>query len=484
MKKRSKEEIKRILWGRGELKWKLHAGQRVIDEKYSKTTGKLFVADCARQFGKSTWGVDKIVERAIRYPGTQHKYGTAFLTDLEKFIMPTFDYILADCPRKYRPVYKTKGSHYVTPYGSSIDLVGLDRKPNGMRGSKVYTHVLDEAGYISRLKYLYQSVIVPTTTHVPEARIIIFSTQPESPDHDFVEFCDMAELDEAYVKLDIYQNPLLTLEKIDEIALEYAPKDPKLSREERIALGKASTAFRREYLCERIVEENRAIVPEFNEKRHVRPRLEQDPFRKFYFRVESLDTAGSGAHNTGGLFGYYDFLRAKAVVEGEFEIKGSATTTRKINDLVRTKESELGGYENALRWADNNNLILISDLGSEFGLWFNPTTKDELHAMVNKVRLWFQSDRIEIDPNCTRLIRQCKAGIWDSRRLKFSESNIHGHYDLLAALVYFVRNIPESTNPIPTGFGIDFSNQILPNQKRPLSEAAVTLSRVFGSTNG
>lgn len=447
-------------WRQGNLLWKMHKGQWRIELAYLEAKGKLFVADCSRQLGKTTWCVFKAVETALKKPGSRIRCATAFLTDLEQFIMPAFEFVLSDAPKDIAPVYRAQKTEYLFPNGSRIRLVGLDRKPNGLRGNRLDLVILDECGYISRLGYLYRSVLIPATTHVPDAKIIMASTQPETPDHDFVQFCDKAEQEGGYVKLDVYENPLLDEPTIDVLAKECG--------------GRGSTAFKREYLCERIVEEGRAIIPEFNQVFHVKqsPRC---PANKFWHRMESLD---SGVRDmTACLFGYYDFARATLCIEGEFAIVGHEVTTRRIAELVKLKETELGYGNVYMRICDNDNLILVQDLGSEFQLHFAPTNKDELHAMVNKVRLWFGSNRIEISPACKKLIASLRAGIWDERRREFSRSEVHGHYDLIAALVYMVRNVPESENPVPHFFMQDLSNVIFGNPKQ--SGAANTLKKAF-----
>lgn len=432
----------------------MHPGQLRIELAYTKSKGKLFVLDCARQFGKTTWSAIKAIETAIQKPGSRSRCATAFLTDLEQFIVPAFEFVLQDVPSNLAPKYRSQKSEYLFPNGSRIRLVGLDRKPNGLRGNRLDLVILDECGYISRLDYLYRSVLIPATTHVPDAKIIMSSTQPESPDHDFTLFCDKAAYEGSYVKLDVYENPLLDEAQIDQLAKECG--------------GKTSTAFRREYLCERVVEEARALVPEFNEKFHVKQSLHVSVAHKFWHRVASLD---SGVRDqTAALFGYYDFARATLCIEGEFAIKGPEVTTRRIAELTKEQESMLGYDGVYRRSADNDNLILLQDLGTEFGLHFNPTSKDELPAMLNKVRLWFAANRIEIHARCKRLIACLKAGIWNQNRTEFARSEVHGHYDLISALVYMVRNVPESDNPVPHFFNQNLSEVILGND-RPRSAA-------------
>ena len=487
-------EEKEDFWWHGFLSWKLTGdpnsgrfGQLKIEEAFQATAGKLFVGDCSRQLGKSTWAAAKCVELALRKRRARIRYATAFLSDLEQFIVPAFELILEDIPTLLKPVWRAQKSEWYFPTtGSKIRLIGLDRKPNGLRGNKLDLVVLDEAGYISRLSYIYKFVLIPATTHVPDAKIIMISTQPETPDHDFVEFCDKAEIEmkegggSGYVKIDVDENPLLTKEQIDDIAIEFAPSDPFLTREEKVRLGRASTAFRREYLCERVVEEERAIIPEFREKLHVleSPRC---PAFAFWYRLEALD---SGVRDlTACLFGYYDFARAKAVIEDEFAIQGAEVTTKRIAQKVHEKETlhKYGEFKWLRRMADNNNLILIQDLAQEeHKLVFNPTGKDDLHAMVNKVRVWMGSGRIEIHPRCVRLISALKAGIWNNTRSEFGRSKIHGHYDLIASLVYFIRNIPEHQNNVPPYFGSATSDVIYPRGTMGQNRNAETLMKAFG----
>jgi hypothetical protein len=150
------------------------------------------------------------------------------------------------------------------------------------------------------------------------------------------------------------------------------------------------------------------------------------------------------------LFGYYDFNRAKLIVEREHVISGPTMTTPILHKELTAIEKELwDGKEPYKRVADNNNPLLLLDLGSIHNMFFHSTSKDELHAMVNNLRVWIASKRIEIDESCKILIDSLKFGIWNESRTEFGRSKTLGHYDALAALMYMVRNIDEHTNPIP-----------------------------------
>ncbi len=163
-------------WHRHDLSYMLHSGQKVLDLKFEDCVGQLFVANISRQWGKSFWAVSKCVELALSKPKTRIKYATAFQTDLVEFILPTFDAVLTDCPESLKPKYKVQGSKWVFPNGSEIKLVGLDKSPNGLRGNVIDLIVIDEAGFVGNLDYIYSSINIPATLHRPNCRILFIST--------------------------------------------------------------------------------------------------------------------------------------------------------------------------------------------------------------------------------------------------------------------------------------------------------------------
>jgi hypothetical protein len=178
-------DYEREFWERGDLDYKLHGGQDLIESAYQRGSGKLFVVDCSRQLGKSTWAAKKSIEVALGKKNAKIRVGTAFLTDLEQFILPAFEFVLQDCPEHLRPKFNAQKLEYRFSNGSKIRLVGLDRKPNGLRGNRLDLVILDESGYIARLGYIYKFVLIPATTHVPTARIVMLSTQPETNSWSF-----------------------------------------------------------------------------------------------------------------------------------------------------------------------------------------------------------------------------------------------------------------------------------------------------------
>ncbi len=410
--------------------------------------GALLVFNISRQWGKTYFGVCTALEEALKNPGSRIRIGAAFESDLTEFIEPAFEQALKTCPEHLQPKYNQQKKRFVFPNGpnalrpfiggSTIKLVGLDKKPNGLRGNTIDLIILDEAGFISRLNYLYDSVIVPLTTHRPNARVLLLSTPPESPDHEFWDFVDKAKLDGTYAEFTIDQNPMLNHDDV--------------ARLEKKLGGRETSAFQREYLCKRVVETERAIIPEWKSEMALDFDPTEDPLYVFWHKYEALDI-GVQVDKTICLFAYYNFEQSRLYIIDEVDVSGSLTTTDRIESKILDKEKEwLWGLSHPLyrRVSDNTHPLLINDLSQRAGgLVFLQTDKEKLHEMVGKVRVWVRQDRLRVHTRCKQMLGCITSGIWNKTRTEFERSKVFGHYDALAALVYLIRNTDEWTNPIP-----------------------------------
>ncbi len=403
---------------------------------YEETPGGVLVFNISRQWGKTFFSVVKAITTAIKHPGSRVRIGAAFESDLTEFIEPAFEFALASCPEVLKPRYLQQKKRYLFPNRSTIKLVGLDKKPNGLRGNTIDLIILDEAGFIRRLNYLYDSVIVPLTTHRPNARILIQSTPPESPDHEFWDFVDKAKLEGTYAEFTIDDNPMLTPADIDRL--------------ERKLGGRESTAFRREYLCERIVEYERAIVPEWKAEYEIDLDPNTDQRYQFWHKYQFMDI-GVQVDKTVCLFGYYNFAEACLYIMDEIDFSGSKTTTDLIAKRLTEKEKEIGYESTYRRIADNSHPLLLNDLSAK-GIHFAPTTKEKLHEMVGELRVWVKAGRVKVHKRCKQTIGCLNSGIWNDKRSEFERSKTFGHFDAVAALIYGVRNVDVWSNPVPQWF--------------------------------
>lgn len=449
-------------WRRGDLSYLFHSGQRVLDKHYrdSAPRGKLIVANIARQFGKTAFGVIKSIEAALRIPKAQIRVGTAFLSDLVKFIEPAFDKFLEDCPEDLKPVYNKSEHSYRFPNGSVTYLVGIDKNPNGLRGATLDFAFLDECGFIDSLalKTIYVSVLLPATLHRPNAKIFMASTPPEEPGHQFIDYMRLAVSKGAYIEMDVFKNPMLTQKQIEEICAEVGGPD--------------SAAWKREFLCQPVIDLERLIIPEW--KQSYVQEVEPDPtYHHLWHRYVALDIGM--VDWTALLFGYYNFKTATLVIEDEYQIKGKDLTSQVLAEAVRAKEKELWGSLKVFRRiADNNNLILLNDMSTAHNVHFAPTTKDNLHAMVSEVREFVNAGRLLVNPRCWRLLACLQYGLWDAKRKGFARQNEEvGHNDALAALVYMIRNLSQNSNPIPAGYGYTYDKAFIGRIDRDSNNAKV-----------
>lgn len=156
--------------------------------------------------------------------------------------------------------------------------------------------------------------------------------------------------------------------------------------------------------------------------------------------------------NTGILFGYYDFAAGKIVIEDEILL--NKTTSGDIVNLCKAKELELWGKDKEVKHrVVDGNAMQIADFNSMHRFKCYGPEKTDLIANVNRVRIDINDRRMFIHPRCSNLIAQVKHATWDKSKTKFSRSSDAGHWDLVAALIYFIKHIDRVTNPIPPGLG-------------------------------
>jgi hypothetical protein len=457
-------------WSLGYLEWKLRDYQRPV---YHEIWRWIMDPECrsgcaniSRRWGKSTVFNLVVTEFAQRVPGANIRFGAPTGQMLKDFTLPIMKDILRDCPKQRRPRWMSKDKTFLFPNGSIYKLAGLnDGHADDLRGTKCHLGGVDEAGFVDDLNYAIRSVLMPQTLDTG-GTLLVSSTPPRSMAHPYVEFATKCAEKGAYIRRDIHST-------------DYSKKLIDSYAEE--AGGYGSTDWRREYLAEFVTDSNLAIVPEWDDKYIRAP--EQPGLYRYYHKYTAMDIGVRDL--TAGLHAYYDYLHAKLIVEAEFTISGRQMTTPMIAALVKDGEKKIWG-DNPLvyrRVADNNNLQLINDLNILHSLGFYGTSKDELPAMVNKLRVWIKSGRLIVSPKCEKLIGCLQGGIWKSDEAvgkEFGRIPKYGHFDHLAALIYLVRNVDEFSNPVPAGIGLDPQKQfILPGALDRASDTAKAVKEIF-----
>lgn len=438
-----------VAWRKGILQWKCHQVQKeMYDKFYQADPHSILVWLVGRQTGKSVLLAILAIEQCLRKPGSIVKLITDTKVHINTIFKPIFEERLVDCPADLKPIYLQNKYTYKFPNGSEIQLAGTDSGHyERLRGSKCDLVLVDEAGFCTNLQNIVLSVLIPTTTHT-KGKLVLASTPPEEEDHDFVKFIEEAEHKNLLTIKTLDDNPLLT-------------DDEKKKIEERMG-GRHSEKFRREYLCELIKSSNVSVLPEFNadlEKELVKE-WERPPFWESYV---AMDLGGKDL--TAVLFGYYDFRKAKLIIEDEliYDFREKDNTLKKLVGLIQEKEKDLW-YDKMineqkkpfLRVSDINHIVTQEiNTESKGQLYFQPAKKDDRDSAINTLRSLLSARRVIINPKCKTLIRHLKNVRWKSLNNKttFARSVDNGHYDAAAACIILARHVEFDRNPYPAYYG-------------------------------
>lgn len=444
-------EARARLWHMGILEWKLDITQKKLYDFYNGNTDKTIVINCSRRLGKSYFLTILALEQCLKVPKSIVKFLQPEVKMIRTNIRPVINEILDDCPRELRPQFKTQDSMYVFPNGSEIHLAGTDNgNHEKLRGGNAHLALIDEAGFCSELEYIVNSILIPTTT-LTQGRIILSSTTPPIPDHEFIKYMEKAEIDGRLVRKTIFDAVNDNLGQLKPrihagIVADIVKSMPN---------GEKDDAFRTEYLCEVITDSKASVVPEFTKE------IQRDtivPWLKpaFYDRYVAMDIGFEDL--TAILFAYWDFDNGVLVIEDEFDINGSEMTTRKVAEAISRYENNLwtnpltGEFEKPYKRVCDNNLIMINDLQKDHQLTFFPTEKHNKDAYINAMRNMIAERQIIIHPRCKKLVQHLSLASWDRTRKDFKRSADNGHYDYVAALMYLVRNLDTTRNPYPKGY--------------------------------
>lgn len=443
-------EARKKLWKQGILEWKLDSTQKEIYEFIKNSKKKTVTINAARRLGKTYMLTVYAAEICLQKPKQIVKFIQPEQKMIRMNIKPIMDKLFDDAPKNLRPQFKTMDNVYIFPNGSEIQLSGTDNgNEEKMRGGDAHICIIDEAAFVkSKLEYIVQSILMPTTT-ITGGKIILSSTSPKEPDHPFKQYMEKGIVQGTFLKKTIYDavndpsNKRITKEIVQEIINEY---------------GNANDdSFRREYLCEIVSDGDNSVVPEFTEE------VQEDIITEwnrpiFCDRYVSMDIGFKDL--TVVLFAYYDYDNGVIVVEDELIMSGKEMTTANLAMNIHSKEKKLWTdlftqefIKPYLRVSDNN-LIVINDLAREYELYFKATEKTNKEAEIANMRDLIASRQIIIYPRCKTLISHLRNATWSgtSGKRTFARSPDHGHYDAVDALLYLSRNVQFSKNPYPPGY--------------------------------
>lgn len=477
----SLQTVHEELFRRGNLQWLLYPHQRPIYNKIREVIASddedvnSYVIDCARQFGKSFIMFTIAVEECLRSPHHTIAYVAPLKSQVIEIVTEkTFRTVFAAAPPECIP--KLDGSALVFQNGSRIRLAGTDNKNYAnLRGGIAHQVLLDEAGFMAELS----DGVLPSVTPMLKTtggKIIFASTPPDSLDHDYQEILRDHDESGHISTYTIWDDKSLTEKQLNKII-----QDCK---------GRDTTLFKREYECKRIVEEAKQVVPELSVEVAERILLKtidyrRDPLLQFYHKYVVADWGGKD--KTAILFGHYNYREKRVVIEDHLDLHGNEISASRIAKAIKDKTAELWPteeYRKNIRYiCDSNNVIVQNDMITNHNLPFTSTTKDRLaEQMVQKVRDWVYDDRIQFAPAAEFALKCAMNAWWAKGKNMFGRSKIYGHYDSLAALIYFIRNVDTSTDPIPRYLNVDpFENFIMPDNNSTLAKNNRNLTNIFNN---
>lgn len=464
-----REVLVRKCWEAGRLSYKLRDYQVPLYNTLIKALDNKdcykYVVNCSRRFGKSTILMLISFEQCIRRKGIDVRFTTDTGKHMKEIIASIQKEILNDCPTDCIPFYSKSDGKFHFNNGSTLHTYGADNGiADGQRGVNSHLNIIDEAGFISDLDETLHSIILPQCD-TTGGKTFMISTPSTTPGHDFYKLALEAEIEGYYSKYTMDDNTFYSQEKKEEIFKSRG--------------GRESTRVKREYFGEWVVEEELMVIPEWKDQ-YIQE-IPKDEFYQYYHKYVSMDLGVKDF--TAPIFGYYDFKQCKLIIEDELTLNGPSLTTKSLRDAIVNKEKELWAELSVYnRISDNNNLLLVQDLGNMHQLYFTATSKDSLEAMINETRMMINEGKVLINPRCKRLIGCVKNAIWDKHRKGLDRNKTYGHFDHLMALVYLIRNLDKVTNPIPRLYNVNhYDNLISPNYNNQVNPGLDPLVNMFST---
>lgn len=421
-----------------------------------------FVVLCARQFGKSSLGVLRALSRGIKCRDSCILIMGPDTKQTKDIVRPKMRFLTKTAPKGLIVQQKAENRYHVyhdlNPKASDyteIIMGGMNENSTSQRGKTVQEIFVEEIGDQNGDNFVesMESDLGPALTHSVNGKITFLTTVPPIPDHPFV----------TNTMVEAEKNKAIKIYTIDDnIALTQAQYDACVSR----AKGKHTTTFKREYLCQVVRDENRVVLPNWDQHRNVREVYLPDHL----FMHTTFDWGGV-IDKTCGVLHYYDYLRDIDVFWDEIVFEPLTPSSEIVGKKVINHEYTLEEINGAprmrsaremesdfLKIRDNHGIrgrfidaphqFVNVDLVKEHEYHASVPTKPDFKSSVNSLNERFSSGKAIIHPRCKFLILSARSGMFNKKKTDFDRSQALGHCDGIAAMMYAIR-MRDTSNPYP-----------------------------------
>ncbi len=411
---------KHLLWWAGDLRYKLWSQQEPI---YAAVRGLPRHVDeavllCARQFGKSHLGVILAVEDCIRFPNRCILIVGPTYDQTREIVAPRLRDVIRDAPPGLVKPMKSEKKWIIGD--SELVIGGFDINSSSQRGKTVQTIYIEEVVDAKPDHFVesMRSDLGPALTHSDAGKMVYLTTLPKIPDHPFIlDTLPRAEMNGALQIYTIEDNKALTPEQYEACV--------------RRAGGRDTDDFKREYLCMLIRDRNKVVIPDFDEKVHVR-----DFDVPLATNFEIFVDWGGVRDLTVALLTGFDFYNAVDLYIDEMVWKANTPTETIVKDLMRWQTAH--SIQNI--YCDAPGQLLV-DLRETHKMTTQLPIKGDWEAGVNQLAVRYAQKKLLMHSRCKLLIQTCRSGTFNDRKTDFERTSTLGHCDAIAAQMYANRGM-------------------------------------------
>lgn len=440
----TEENIFQALWRRGILEPLVRPYQLPLYNHLHKVRNP--VLSVTRQWGKTVVTFCFLFEQAIRRPNCRILMVYPSEGQIKGIVDDLYRIATTYKPLDYHIKSHTgRDGKYTFPNGSTLEFIGANKQNiKSARGKHLDIIVIDECLIIDDLDSAIKNVLLPTFTEASKRdkehreRLILSSSLPQSPEHDFFEYINRAREDGSLFVSNIEDNKTISTKIAMQQAQTYGGMDNNQYRREILGIFEADDSA----ICipELINDEikNSMFLPQKTIMAERNWKTDGTSYRT----VACIDW-GTG-DNCGIVAGLYDETNAKLYIDNEFARTGLAISQQIIQLMKMIKEYKQykeSGIRKIQLFCDINPSAINEGLlmGCNLIARKQAQVRETIDFTRNKIR----DNRIIVTSNCPKLKQETIGAYYNARKLKNYQYEVarnkkHRHFDVFSALTILV----------------------------------------------